>query len=70
MVIEENRDVVEQRAEVARHSRELEEALAKLKEATKRPLGLADRIRDDPVVWLGGALLVGLWLGSGSRNND
>jgi hypothetical protein len=49
---------------VRRHDEELHEAVAKLREATKRPLGLADRIRDDPLPWLAGGLLVGLWVGS------
>lgn len=66
-MIQESTEVVEQKAEIERHSRELEEALTKLKEATKRPLGLANRIRDEPMIWLSGALVVGLWLGS--RNN-
>ena len=63
MITQESDELTQQKAEVARHTRELEEAVTKLKEATKRPLGLADRIRDDPLLWLSGALLVGLWLG-------
>jgi hypothetical protein len=63
-MIEENEEIAQQRAEVERHTRELDEALEKLKQATKRPLGLADRIREEPLLWLGGAVVVGLILGS------
>lgn len=61
-MIEES-DIEQQKAEVARHTRELDEALGKLKQATARPLGLADSIREEPLLWLGGSFVVGLILG-------
>lgn len=54
----------QRRREIEQHRRELDRAVVKLREATRRPLGLADGIRDHPLPWLTGALLVGLWLGS------
>lgn len=49
---------------VRQHDEDWHEAVEKLREATKRPLGLADRIRDDPIAWLAGGLIVGLWMGT------
>jgi hypothetical protein len=63
-MIEENEEIEQQKAEIARHTRELDEALSKLKQATAKPLGLADRIREEPLLWLGGSFIVGLLLGS------
>ncbi len=54
----------QRRIEIAQHRQELEQAVVKLRAATKRPLGLADGIRDNPLPWLAGGLLIGLWLGS------
>jgi hypothetical protein len=51
-------------AAVRKHDEEWHEAVEKLREAAKRPLGLADRIRDDPLAWIAGGLLIGLWIGS------
>ena len=48
---------------VRQHDEEWHEAVEKLREAAKRPLGLADRIRDDPLVWIAGGLLIGLLIG-------
>jgi len=67
-MIEEN-EIEQQKAEVARDTRELDEALGKLKQATARPLGLADSIREQPLLWLGGSFVVGLILMS-SRISD
>ena len=61
-MIEEN-EIEQQKAEVARDTRELDEALGKLKQAASRPLGLADSIREEPLLWLGGSFIVGLFLG-------
>jgi hypothetical protein len=46
------------------HDAEWHEAVENLRTAVKRPLGLADRIRDDPFVWIAGGLLIGLWIGT------
>lgn len=46
------------------HDEQFHQAVAKLKQAAKQPLGLAHRIRNDPLPWLAGALLIGLWVGS------
>jgi hypothetical protein len=64
----------ERRAElldaVARHERELDRAVADLKEAVRRPL--ATRVRGQigahPLPWFATALLLGCWLGS--RRDD
>lgn len=54
-----------------RDEEELERALGELKEAVQRPFAIGEHvarhIAEHHVVWLGGALLVGLWLGAGRR---
>jgi hypothetical protein len=57
-------EIDQRRIEIAQHRRELDTAIVKLRTATHRPLGLADGIRDHPLPWLAGGLLIGLWLGS------
>lgn len=47
-----------------RHDEQFHQAVAKLKRAAKQPIGLADRIRNHPLPWLAGGLLIGLWVGS------
>jgi hypothetical protein len=59
-----DQEVNQRRVEIEQHSQEFHEAVAKLREATKNPLGLADRIRDNPLPWLVGGVLVGVWIGS------
>lgn len=51
-------------ATAAHHEQELEQALVDLKQAVRRPFAIGDRIADNPVPWLIGSLLIGLWLGS------
>lgn len=48
----------------ARHERELERAVVDLKQAVRRPFAIGERVGQNPLPWLFGALLVGLWLGS------
>lgn len=66
----------ERRAEilesVARHERELDRAVADLKEAVRRPVlaRLRHQIADHPTPWIVGALLLGLWLGSDSDRRE
>ncbi len=52
-----------------RDEEQLEQALDELKEAVQRPFALSDHlaehIRQHAWAWLAGALVVGLWLGSG-----
>lgn len=59
-----DQELGQRRIEITQHKQELQEAVAKLRVAAKRPLGLADGIRDHPLPWLAGGLLIGLWLGS------
>lgn len=59
-----DQELDERRSEMAQHSQELHVALDRLRAATKRPFGLADRIRENPVPWVTAGLLLGLWLGS------
>ncbi|MBX3024154.1 hypothetical protein KF840_04510 [bacterium] len=71
MTTEERR--VELLASVARHERELDRAVAELKDAVRRPLlaHVRERIADDPAPWILGALLLGCWLGgAGQRRED
>jgi hypothetical protein len=65
-----DQELDQRRLEIEQHSQEFHEALDKLREATKRPLGLADSIREHPLTWLAGALLVGVWLGSRNTRGD
>jgi hypothetical protein len=67
-MIEESREVIQQRSEIARHDREFQEALEKLKDVTTRPLGVSEQIRENPLLWLGGGFVVGLWLGAVQGN--
>ena len=66
----------ERRAElldaVARHERELDRAVADLKDAVRRPLvaRVRGQISDHPLPWILSALLVGCWLGSGGRRQE
>ena len=53
--------LLEQR--LRKHDEEWHAAIAKLKEAAKEPLGVADRIRNDPLPWIAGGLLIGFWIG-------
>lgn len=71
MTTEERR--VELLESVARHERELDRAVADLKEVVRRPVlaHVRQRIADDPTPWILGALLVGCWLGgAGQRRED
>jgi hypothetical protein len=58
-----DQELEQRRTEVAQHSRELHQAVDRLRAATKRPFGLADHIRENPVPWVAGGLLLGMWLG-------
>lgn len=51
-------------AVAARHEQELEQALQDVKQAVQRPFAIGERIAANPVPWLIGGLLIGLWLGS------
>ena len=53
-------------ASAERHEQELEKALVDLKHAVQRPFAIGDHIREHPLPWLIGSLLIGLWLGSRS----
>lgn len=59
----------QRRHEIEQHTQEFQEALQNLREAAKRPLGVAESIRDHPLPWLAGALLFGLWLGSRNHHS-
>jgi hypothetical protein len=66
----------ERRAElldsVARHERELDRAVADLKDAVRRPLVTRVRVQisDHPLPWILSALLIGCWLGSGGKRQE
>ncbi|HSP98126.1 MAG TPA: hypothetical protein VL049_12925 [Candidatus Dormibacteraeota bacterium] len=66
----------ERRAElldaVARHERELDSAVADLKDAVRRPLvtRVRGQIGDHPLPWILSALLIGCWLGSGGKRQE
>lgn len=51
-------------ASAAQHEQELEQALTDLKVAVQRPFAIGDRIAENPLPWLIGGLLIGLWLGT------
>ncbi len=51
-------------ASAERHEQELEDALGDLKQAVQRPFAIADHIRQHPLPWLVGCLMIGLWLGN------
>jgi hypothetical protein len=51
-------------AAAARHEQELEQALVDLKQAVQHPFAIRERIAENPLPWLVGGLLIGLWLGS------
>jgi hypothetical protein len=51
-------------ASAARHEHELEQALTDLKVAVHRPFAIGERIAENPVPWLIGSVLIGLWLGT------
>jgi hypothetical protein len=61
----ESREVIEQSLE--QHKQELRVAVADLSTAA-RPLSRPrDRVRAQPVLWVIGACLLGVWLGCGTR---
>lgn len=57
---------------VARHERDLDRAVADLKDAVRRPLvtRVRGQISDHPLPWILSALLVGCWLGSGGQRQE
>jgi hypothetical protein len=61
MATPEERAALEQRA--AEHRNELRSALQDLERAARASVDLRDAVRERPGPWLGGALLLGLWLG-------
>ena len=50
--------------DVQRSEEELRQALNDLQTAVQKKFDLRERIAESPVVWLGAAFCVGLWLGS------
>lgn len=50
-------------ASVGAHERELQAALDDVRRAVRHTVAVGERIAENPVPWLVGALLAGLWLG-------